>query len=71
MLNVYDVLPVTAKAGSRVNVRGGEAFAKFMLSEAVQTEIGEFGKDKYGIALFDPDAGQTAQQIEQELAKAG
>ena len=71
MLNVYDVLPVTAKAGARVNVAGGEAFAKFMLSPKVQTEIGQFGKDKYGIALFDPDAGQTAQQIEQELAKAG
>ena len=71
MLNVYDVLPVTAKAGSRVNVAGGEAFAKFMLSAAVQTEIGRFGKDKYGIALFDPDAGQTAQQIEQELATSG
>ena len=71
MLNIYDVLPVSAKAGSRVNVSGGEAFATFMLSPAVQTEIGEFGKDKYGIALFDPDAGQTAQQIEQELAKAG
>jgi len=71
MLNVYDVLPVTAKAGSRVNVSGGEAFAEFMLSPAVQKEIGEFGKAKYGIALFDPDAGQTAQQIEQELATAG
>ena len=42
-----------------------------MLSPTVQTEIGQFGKDKYGIALFDPDAGQTAQQIEQELATAG
>ena len=71
MLNVYDVLPVTAKAGSRVNVAGGEAFAEFMLSPTVQAEIGQFGKDKYGIALFDPDAGQTAQQIEQELAAAG
>jgi tungstate transport system substrate-binding protein len=71
MLNVYDVLPVTAKAGSRVNVAGGEAFAEFMLSPAVQKEIGQFGKAKYGIALFDPDAGQTAQQIEEELATAG
>jgi hypothetical protein len=42
-----------------------------MLSPAVQKEIGEFGKAKYGIALFDPDAGQTAQQIERELATAG
>jgi tungstate transport system substrate-binding protein len=71
MLNVYDVLSVTAKAGSRVNVSGGEAFAEFMLSPAVQKEIGEFGKEKYGIALFDPDAGQTAQEIEQEMVKAG
>jgi tungstate transport system substrate-binding protein len=71
MLNVYDVLPVTAKAGSRVNVSGGEAFATFMLSPAVQDEIGQFGKDKYGVALFDPDAGQTMQQIEQELANTG
>ena len=71
MLNVYDVLAVTAKAGSRVNVDGGEAFARFMLSPSVQAEIGRFGKDKYGIALFDPDAGQTAHQIEQEVATAG
>ena len=71
MLNVYDVLAVTSKAGSRVNAAGGEAFARYMLSSTVQAEIGKFGKDKYGIALFDPDAGQTAEQIEQELAAAG
>jgi tungstate transport system substrate-binding protein len=71
MLNVYDVLPVKAGAGSRVNVAGGRAFARFMLSPAVQKQIGEFGKAKYGVALFDPDAGQTMGQIAKELANAG
>jgi len=70
MLNVYDVLAVTAEAGSRVNVAGGQAFADFMLSPAVQEQIGAFGKEEFGVGLFNPDAGQTMDQVEQELAAA-
>jgi len=71
MLNVYDVLAVTADAGSRVNVAGGQAFADFMLSPAVQEQIGAFGKEEFGVGMFNPDAGQTMDQVEQELAAAG
>jgi len=71
MLNVYDVLAVTAEAGSRVNVAGGQAFADFMLSPAVQEQIGAFGKEEFGVGMFNPDAGQTMDQVEQELAAAG
>ncbi len=69
MLNVYDVLPVTARAGSRVNVAGGRAFAAFMLSAPTQAMIGKFGVDKYGIPLFHPDAGKTLHQIQQEAGR--
>jgi len=71
MLNVYDVLAVTADAGSRVNVAGGQAFADFMLSPAVQEQIGAFGKEEFGVGMFNPDAGQTMDQVEQELPAAG
>jgi tungstate transport system substrate-binding protein len=39
-----------------VNGPGGEAFVKFMLNPDTQKVVGSFGKDKYGQALFFPDA---------------
>ena len=42
----------------RSNVKGGKAFADFILAPETQRVIGEFGVAKYGQPLFAPLAGQ-------------
>jgi tungstate transport system substrate-binding protein len=58
LLNVYHVIELTTKAGSRVQTEAGRAFADWIVSPATQQRIGEFGKAKFGQALFTPDAGK-------------
>ena len=43
----------------KVNYEGALAFAKFMIDPATQAEIGKFGLEKFGQALFTPDADKT------------
>jgi tungstate transport system substrate-binding protein len=59
LLNVYHVLPVYPARFHIVPIisAGGKAFAAFMVSQESQKVMGEFGKDKFGEALFVPDAG--------------
>jgi tungstate transport system substrate-binding protein len=63
LLNVYHVIDIAPSAGSRVNAAGGEAFADWIVSPAVQKVIRTFGVKEYGEPLFVPDAGKTDQQI--------
>lgn len=65
LLNVYHVMPVNpAKFPNvKLNVGGGKAFADFMVAPATQQVIGAFGKDKYGQALFFPDAGKDESTL--------
>ncbi|HEX6513418.1 MAG TPA: substrate-binding domain-containing protein, partial [Chloroflexota bacterium] len=65
LLNVYHVMPVNpAKFPNvKINTTGGKAFADFMVAPATQQVIGEFGKDKYGQALFFPDAGKSDPEL--------
>ena len=60
LLNVYHVMPVNAAKfpSLPINSAGGDAFARFMVLPDTQKVIGDFGKDKYGQALFFPDAGK-------------
>ncbi len=64
LLNIYHVIPISRKAGSKVNERGADAFAKWITSAAAQTLIGGFGKEKYGRALFTADAGKSDEQVQ-------
>jgi tungstate transport system substrate-binding protein len=59
LLNAYHVIPMTAKAGDRVNETGAKAFAEWIVSPDAQRIIGTFGAEKYGQALFVPDAEPT------------
>ena len=59
LLNVYHVIELTTKAGSRVQTDAGKAFADWIVSPATQQRIGEFGKAKFGQPLFTPDAGKN------------
>jgi tungstate transport system substrate-binding protein len=63
LLNVYHVIDMTSAAGDRVNVAGARAFAEWIVAPSVQARIGEFGRARYGRALFTPDAGKTDAQV--------
>lgn len=55
LYNQYGVIMVNPK---KYNIKEAEAgeFIKWILSDKVQKLIGDFGKDKYGQALFIPNA---------------
>jgi tungstate transport system substrate-binding protein len=63
LLNVYSVIPVNLAKWPKVNVDGANAFAQFLVSPEGQALIGEFGKEKYGQALFTPDAGKDEASL--------
>ena len=59
MLNIYHVITVDPAKWPKVNYDGATAFLKFMTDPATQEVISKFGLDKYGQALFFPDATKT------------
>ena len=61
--NVYHVIPVSPVKHPRVNAIGGKAFADFLESAEGQALIGNFGREKYGVGLFVPDAGKEEGSI--------
>jgi tungstate transport system substrate-binding protein len=63
LLNVYHVIEIPKTNGPRVNTKGGDAFADWIVSPPAQEMIGTFGVEKYGEPLFTPDAGKTDDQI--------
>jgi len=54
--NIYHVMQVNPEKHDKVNSDGAEKFVDFMINKETQEKISEFGKDKYGQALFFPDA---------------
>jgi tungstate transport system substrate-binding protein len=63
LLNIYHVMQVNPEKHSNVNKDGAKAFVEFMVADDTQKLIGEFGKDKYGQALFTPDAGKKVEDL--------
>lgn len=63
LLNVYHVMEVNAAQFQRVNGVGAKAFADFMVAPGTQAVIGTFGVEKYGQALFFPDATKTDAEL--------
>ncbi len=63
LLNVYHVITVNAAKFPRVNRRGAEAFASYLVSPGAQSLIGAFGKDRFGQALFFGDAGKNEADL--------
>ncbi len=58
LLNIYHVTQVNPDKFNKVNGPGAKAFVEFMVAPETQKIIAEFGKDKYGLPLFFPDAGK-------------
>lgn len=59
LINIYHVMAVNPDRYNTINVAGAQAFIDFMLAPATQDVIGEFGKDKFGQALFTPCADDS------------
>jgi tungstate transport system substrate-binding protein len=58
LYNVYHVLELNPKNAPRINMRGGQALADFLVAPATQRLIGEFGRRRFGRSRFVPDAGK-------------
>lgn len=56
LINSYSVIGVNPKKFSRVRYKEAVEFINWITSTEMQEMIGEFGKDKYGQALFKPTA---------------
>ncbi|MDY3618687.1 substrate-binding domain-containing protein [Agathobaculum sp.] len=56
MFNQYGVMTVDPKKNDQINYDGAKAFYDWMISDATQNRIAEFGKDTYGQSLFTPNA---------------
>jgi len=56
--NVYHVIVVKPLAGRVSNEPGGDAFARFVTSPEGQRIIATYGRERFGRALFTPDAGK-------------
>jgi len=67
LLNIYHVMQVNPEKfpnlSTPINADGAKAFVEFMLDADTQKAIGEFGKDKYGEALFTADAGKKVEDL--------
>jgi tungstate transport system substrate-binding protein len=63
LLNIYHVIVVNPANCPSVNNTGAIAFADYMVSTDTQALIGTFGVDKYGQALFTPDAGKDESTL--------
>lgn len=56
LYNQYGVICVNPEKNDRINYEGAKAFREWILDRETQEMIGEYGVDKYGIALFTPNA---------------
>ena len=56
LLNLYHVMAVNPARFPKVNGSGARAFSDFLASATAQNIIGAFGTDRFGSALFLPDA---------------
>jgi len=63
LLNIYHVMQVSPDKWPKVNADGVKPFDDFMVNPDTQNLIADFGKDKYGQALFFPDAGKKMEDV--------
>jgi tungstate transport system substrate-binding protein len=63
LLNIYHVMEVNPSKWPKVNLSGAKKFADFMISKESQEVIRTFGVDKFGSALFSPDAGKKVEDL--------
>lgn len=59
--NQYGVMVVDPSKNDQINAEGALAFQKWILSADTQKLIGEYGKEKYGLSLFKPNATEQPE----------
>lgn len=60
LFNQYGVIPVSPDRCPDINSAGAQVFADWLVSPEGQKVIGDYGKEKYGQALFVPNAKDVA-----------
>lgn len=63
LLNIYHVMEVNPEKFAKVNNGGAKAFSAFLVSSEGQSLISNFGKDKFGQALFFADGGKSEKDF--------
>lgn len=58
LLNYYGVIAVNPDKNDKINAEGAQAFVDWMISKEGQALIGQFGVEKFGSALFTPNAAK-------------
>lgn len=58
LFNQYGVMVVDPSKNDQINAEGALSFQEWILSDETQALIGEYGIDKYGMALFTPNASK-------------
>jgi tungstate transport system substrate-binding protein len=61
--NIYHVMPVNPTKSPRINAAGGATYAAWLVGAEAQSAIGEFGRDRFGQALFVPAAGRSEAEL--------
>jgi tungstate transport system substrate-binding protein len=65
LLNIYHVIVVNPENCTVVNNPGAVSFADYIVSPEAQGLIGQFGVEKFGEPLFNPDAGKDEATLGQ------
>ena len=63
LINIYSVIAVNPAKWPKVNAAGAKALEDYVTGTAGQKIIGIFGSDKFGLALFNPDAGKDYSSL--------
>ncbi len=63
LLNIYHVIGVNPAKFEKVNAAGAKAFGDFIVGEKAQAMVKSYGVEKYGSALFFPDAGKKVEDL--------
>ncbi|MTI68029.1 MAG: extracellular solute-binding protein [Firmicutes bacterium] len=58
LFNQYGVIPVNPDKNENINNKGAKTFIKWLLSEETQNLIKDYGKDKFNMPLFQPNANK-------------
>lgn len=56
LFNQYGVIAVNPNKNENINSEGAKIFIDWLLSDETQRIIGEYGKDRFGMPLFTPNA---------------
>ncbi len=64
LINIYSVIAVNPAKWPKVNAAGAKAFEDYVTGAAGQQIIASFGIDKYGLALFNADAGKDYSSLQ-------